>query len=106
MAMLNNENRYIPNNELNQLLHRIENDATEIYHTRYGSDDTRIKFNVSNRESDTILLGRQSAKSLECISWVAIQTAMQFVYSLWQSLLQDFSLTFRSPNNLTGIVRF
>ena len=35
-----------------------------------------------------------------------IHTAMQFVYSLWQSLLQDSSLTFRSPNNLTGIVRF
>gem|GEM_PF-2134979 len=40
------------------------------------------------------------------IKVVAIQTAMQFVYSLWQSLLQDSSLTFRSPNNLTGIVRF
>ena len=40
------------------------------------------------------------------IKVVAIQTAMQFVYSLWQSLLQDSSLTFRSPNNLPGIVRF
>ena len=40
------------------------------------------------------------------IKVVAIQTAMQFVYSLWQSLLHDSSLTFRSPNNLTGIVRF
>ena len=35
-----------------------------------------------------------------------IQIAMQFVYSLWQSLLQDSSLTFRSPNNLPGIVCF
>jgi hypothetical protein len=66
--MLHNENRYIPNHELKQLLHRIEDDATEIYHTKYGSDDTRIRFNIdTNRDSDIVLLGRQSAKSLECI---------------------------------------
>jgi len=65
--MLHNENRYIPNHELKQLLHRIEDDATEIYHTKYGSD-TRIRFNIdTNRDSDIVLLGRQSAKSLECI---------------------------------------
>jgi len=67
-AMLHNENRYIPNHELKQILHRIEIDATEIYHTKYGSDDTKIKFNIdSNGDSDIILVGRQSAKSLECI---------------------------------------
>lgn len=67
-AMLNSENRYIPNNELKQLLHRIEDDATEIYHTKYGPYDTRIKFNIdSNGDSDAVLVGRQSAKTLECI---------------------------------------
>lgn len=67
-AMLHNENRYISNHHLKQLLHRIEDDATEIYHTKYGSYDTRIKFIIdSNGGSDIVLMGRQSAKSLECI---------------------------------------
>jgi hypothetical protein len=68
-AMLNSENMYIPNNELKQLLHRIEDDATEIYHTKYGSEDTKIKFNINSNEKglDFAPLGRQSAKSLECI---------------------------------------
>ena len=44
------ENRYIPNYELKQLLHRIEDDATEIYHTMYGSDDTKIRFNIDSNE--------------------------------------------------------
>ena len=67
-AMLNSENRYIPNHELKQLLHRIEDDATEIYHTKYGSADMKIRFNIdSNGDSDIVLVGRQSAKSLECI---------------------------------------
>ena len=66
--MLQNENRYIPTHELKQLPHRIEDDATEIYHTKYGSDGTRIKFNInSNEDPDAVLLGRQSAKSVECI---------------------------------------
>jgi hypothetical protein len=65
--MLQNEN--IPTHELKQLLHRIEDDATEIYHTKYGSDGTRIKFNINSNEKDLDFapLGRQSAKSLECI---------------------------------------
>jgi hypothetical protein len=67
-VLLRNENRYISNNELIHLLHRIEGDATEIYHTKYGSYDTRIKFNIdSNGDSDVVLVGRQSAKTLECI---------------------------------------
>lgn len=67
-AMLNSKNRHISNNELKQLLHRIEDDVTEIYHTLYGSYDTRIKFNIdSYGNSDALLVGRQSAKSLECI---------------------------------------
>ncbi len=67
-VMLNSKNKCIPKNELIQLLKRIENDATKIYHTKYGSDGTRIKFNInSNEDPDANLLGRQSAKSLECI---------------------------------------
>ena len=68
LDMIQNENRYIPNHELKHLLHRIEDDATEIYHTMYGSDDSKIRFNIdTNRDIDIALLGRQSAKSLECI---------------------------------------
>ena len=67
-AMLSSKNKYIPKNELKLLLKRIEDDATEIYHTKYGSDGTRIKFNInSNEDPDAVLLGRQSAKSVECI---------------------------------------
>lgn len=64
-TMIQNENKYIPNHELKQILHRIENDATEIYHTVYGLDDMS---NIdSNEDSDIGLVGRQSAKSLGCI---------------------------------------
>jgi len=67
-AMLHNENRHFPKPELKQLLHRIAEDATEIYHTKYGSDDTKIKFSIdSDEDSDVVFVGRQSAKSLECI---------------------------------------
>jgi hypothetical protein len=67
-ALLHNKNTYISNNEFKELLHIIENDATQIYHTKYGSEDTKIKFNInSNVNSDIGLVGRQSAKSLECI---------------------------------------
>jgi hypothetical protein len=67
-AMLNSKNKYISKNELKLLLKRIEDDATEIYHTKYGSDGTRIKFNInSNEDPDANLLGRQSAESFECI---------------------------------------
>jgi hypothetical protein len=68
-AMLHGENKDIPYHELKELLHRIEDDAAEIYYTKYGSDNTKIKFNINSNEkgSDFAPLGRQSAKSLECI---------------------------------------
>jgi hypothetical protein len=67
-ALLHSKNEDIPYHELKQLLHRIEDDATEIYHIKYGSDDTKIKFNIDSYEdADVTLIGRQSAKSLECI---------------------------------------
>ena len=68
-TILHNENKYIPYHELKELLHRIEDDATEIYHIKYGLDNTKIRFNINSneKESDFAPLGRQSAKSLECI---------------------------------------
>jgi hypothetical protein len=68
-AMLHGENKDIPYHELKELLHRIEDDAAEIYYTKYSSDNTKIKFNINSNEkgSDFAPLGRQSAKSLECI---------------------------------------
>jgi hypothetical protein len=68
-AMSHNENKDITYHELKKLLHRIEDDATEMYHTKYGSDDTKIRFSINSngKESDFAPLGRQSAKSLECI---------------------------------------
>ena len=69
-AMLHSENKDIPYHELNELLHRIEDDATEIYYRKYCSNDTKIEFNINSNEkgSDFAPLGRQSAKSIECIS--------------------------------------
>lgn len=67
--MLHSENKDIPYHELKELLHRIEDDAAEIYHTKYSLDNTKIKFNINSNEKESEFgpLGRQSAKSLECI---------------------------------------
>jgi hypothetical protein len=87
-AMLHNENKDIPYNELIELLHRIEDDATEIYHTKYGSDDTKIKFNINSneKESDFAPLGRQSAKSLECIR----KSIKKNLYLMKESMRTEF----------------
>jgi hypothetical protein len=68
-AMLHNENEGASYQKLKQLLHRIEDDATEIYHSKYGSYDTKIRFKISSNDKDSDIspLGRQSAKSIECI---------------------------------------
>ncbi|HZD36328.1 MAG TPA: hypothetical protein VE130_14090 [Nitrososphaeraceae archaeon] len=68
-AMLHNKSEDTSDQEVRQLLHRIEDDATEIYHSKYGSYDTRIKFHLYSNEKDSDIapLGRQSAKTLECI---------------------------------------
>ena len=50
-------NKGISKQKLIRLPQKIENDATEIYHAKYGLHD-KIVFN---------LIGRQNAKSLECI---------------------------------------
>jgi hypothetical protein len=87
-AMLNSKNNYVPKNELKQLLKRIEDDATEIYHTKYGSDGTRIKFNINSNEKDLDFapLGRQSAKSLECIR----KSIKKNLYLMQESVRTEF----------------
>ena len=44
-TLLDNVNKSISNQELIWLLQNIENDATEIYHAKYGLDE-KIKFNI------------------------------------------------------------
>ena len=87
-TILHNKNKYIPYHELKELLHRIEDDATEIYHTKYGSDDTKIKFNINSneKESDFAPLGRQSAKSLECIR----KSIKKNLYLMKESMRTEF----------------
>ncbi len=66
-TLLDNSNKGVSNQELIWLLHKIENDATEIYHAKYGLDD-KIMFNIEcHNASDTNLIGKQNVKSLECI---------------------------------------
>src|ERR1700693_4398925 len=66
-TLLDNDNKGISNQELICLLHKIENDATEIYHAKYGLDE-KIMFNIyCDNTSNTNLIGRQNVKSLECI---------------------------------------
>jgi hypothetical protein len=66
-ALLDNNNKRISNQELKRLLQKIENDATEIGHAKYGLDE-KIKFNIDcDNTSNANLIGRQSAKSLQCI---------------------------------------
>lgn len=86
--MLRNENRYISIIELIHLLHRIEDDATEIYHTKYGPDGTRIKLNINSNEKDLDFapLGRQSAKSIECIR----KSIKKNLYLMQESVRTEF----------------
>jgi hypothetical protein len=66
-ALLDNNNKSISNQELISLLQKIENDATEIGHAKYGLDE-KIKFNIDcDNTSNANLIGLQSAKSLQCI---------------------------------------
>jgi hypothetical protein len=87
-AMLHNKNKDILYHELKELLLRIEDDATEIYHTKYGLDDTKIKFNINSNEkgSDFGPLGRQSAKSLECIR----KSIKKNLYLMKESMRTEF----------------
>jgi hypothetical protein len=63
-------NRAISHQELIWLLTKIENDATEIYHDKYGLEE-KINFNIdynnNNNNSSSYPLGRQDVRSIECI---------------------------------------
>jgi hypothetical protein len=87
-AMLHNENKDITYHEMKKLLHRIEDDATEMYHTKYGSDDTKIRFSINSngKESDFAPLGRQSAKSLE---WIR-KSIKKNLYLIKESVRTEF----------------
>ena len=65
-TLLDDSNKGISNQELIRLLQKIENDATEIYHAKYGLDD-KIMFNIESRNTNGNLIGKQNVKSLECI---------------------------------------
>ena|SRR5436190_2260075 len=66
-ALLDNTNEGISNQELIWLLHKIEDDATEIGHAKYDLYE-KIRFSIDrDNNSDTNLIGRQSATSLKCI---------------------------------------
>jgi hypothetical protein len=67
-TILGNSNKGISNQELIRSLQKIENDATEIYHGKYGLDD-KITFTIESRNitADSNLIGRQNVKSLECV---------------------------------------
>jgi hypothetical protein len=88
VAMLHDESKDISNHELKELLHRIEDNATEIYHAKYGSYDTKIKFNINSNENKPKFapLGRQSAKSLECIR----KSIKKNLYSMNESVRTQF----------------
>ena len=85
---LHNENKDIPYHELKELVHRIEVDATEIYHIKYGLDNTKIRFNINynEKESDFAPLGRHSAKSLECIR----KSIKKNLYLMKESMRTEF----------------
>jgi hypothetical protein len=67
-ALLNNTNdEGISSQKLIWLLHKIEDDATEIGHAKYDLYE-KIRFSIDrDNNSDTNPLGRQSATSLKCI---------------------------------------
>ena len=63
-----NNNKAISHQELIWLLTKIENDATEIYHDKYGIEE-KIKFNIDYKNNNSIShpLGLQDVRSIECI---------------------------------------
>jgi len=60
---LDSDNKGISNQELICLVQKIENDASEIYHAKYGLDE-KIKFNIDcDNTSNPNLIGRQTEDS-------------------------------------------
>jgi hypothetical protein len=67
-ALLDGNKDTTSHQELISLLKRIEDDATEICHSKYGIGD-KITFNNIDRTDNSRhdLLGRQDVRSIECI---------------------------------------
>jgi hypothetical protein len=67
-ALLDGNKDTTSHQELISLLKKIEDDATEICHSKYGIEE-KITFNNIDHtgNSDAYLLGRQDVRSIECI---------------------------------------
>src|SRR5919202_1817978 len=68
-ALLDGNKDTTSHQELISLLKRIEDDATEICHSKYGIQD-KITFNNIDNTTGNLhadLLGRQDVRSIECI---------------------------------------
>ena len=88
-TLLDDVNKGISNQELIWLLQKIENDATEIYHDKYGLDE-KIKFNiVDDNSSNTNLMGRQNVKSLQCIRQ-SIKKNLDLMNEEMKSIFQSY----------------
>ena len=88
-TLLDNVKKGISNQELIWLLQKIENDATEIYHAKYGLDE-KIKFNiVGDNSSNTNLIGRQNVKSLQCIRQ-SIKKNLDLMNEEMKSIFQSY----------------
>jgi hypothetical protein len=88
-ALLDNVNKGFSNQELIWLLQKIESDATEIYHAKYGLDE-KIKFNiVGGNSSNTNLIGRQNVKSLQCIRQ-SIKKNLDLMNEEMKSIFQSY----------------
>lgn len=88
----NSDDNDISKLELMSLLQKIQNDATEIYNTKYGSDEM-IKFNIDNNsyayDSRNNLIGKQSVKSLECIR-KAIKKNLELMHENMKTIFQSY----------------
>ncbi len=88
-ALLDGNKDTTSHQELISLLKRIEDDATEICHSKYGIGD-KITFNnidhTDNSHHD--LLGRQDVRSIECIR--------QSIKKNLDSMGEKIKATFRS----------
>jgi len=88
-TLLDKDNKGISNQELILLLQKIENDATEIYHAKYGLDQ-KIKFSIDyHNTSNTNLLGRQNVKSLQCIRQ-SIKTNLDLMNEDIKTIFQSY----------------
>jgi hypothetical protein len=80
---------YESRKEMLKLIRQIENDATEICHEKYESNEV-IKFNTaSGKIGYTTSLGRQSVKSQDCIR-LAIRKNLTFMNERVKAAFQSY----------------